>query len=148
MNNKDNNTIHKDKVVKTIAGTIGVILMCILIVWQIQFYAREYYSPFLAKKLAKDERNIKNDGCLIYAGQWNNRLDVYSLNGKRTNRLESLTTKEFPFLKKWKSYDIKFRMDFEENYSSKSKECFKVKYISTKTLWFDVDFIYDVDDVQ
>lgn len=97
--NTNGNESYKNKVIHRLVGTIGVILTCILIVWQIQFYAREYYSPFLAKKLAKDERNIKNDGCLIYAGQWNNRLDVYSLNGKRTNRLESLTIKEFPFLK-------------------------------------------------
>lgn len=144
----NDNADPKDTVIHKLVGMIGVILMCILVVWQIQFYAREYYSPFLAKNLAKDERNIKNGGCFMYAGQWKNRLDMYSINGNRTNRLDALTTKEFPFLKKWQSYDVKFHLDFPEKYSSKSKECFKVKYISTKTLWFKVDFIYDIDDGQ
>ncbi len=143
-----NHIERKDGVLKILVGMIGIILMCILIVGQIQFYAWEYYSPFLAKNLAKDERNIKNNGCLIYAGKFNNHTDMYSLNGQTSNRLEALTVKEFPFLKKWQSYDTKFYLDFPKKYSSKSKECFKVKYISTKTLWFNVDFIYDVDETQ
>ncbi len=43
---------------------------------------------------------------------------------------------------------LNFIYIFQKKYYSKSKEYFKVKYISTKTLWFNVDFIYDVDETQ
>lgn len=99
MNTNDDAT-QKNELIHRLVGIIGVILMCILIVGQIEFYTRKYYSPFLAKNLAKDKRNIKNNGCLIYAGKFNNHTNMYSLNRQTSNVLEALTTKEFPFLKK------------------------------------------------
>ncbi len=70
---------------------------------------------------------------------------IYSLNGQMSRNMINLTIEQFPFYDKWSNFNKNFESDFDEKYS---KECFKVKYISTKTLWFSVDFIYDVDETQ
>lgn len=141
----NNDIDNKDKAIKTLVGIVGVILIIIAIIASIRIVAPNCISPFIAKKMVKNTNNIRNNGCVMQKGRNKYGGALYSINGQMPQNMLKLTTKDFPFHRKWSKFNQNFDVDFDKKYS---KECFKVKYISTKTLWFNVDFIYDVDDGQ
>lgn len=125
-----------------LVNIFGIVLSVILCIILIIMVGSELISPIIAKSLARDQKNIKTNGCLIYGGKSKHGSVLYSLNSQMSRDIDDLAVDQFPFAQKWKSYDVDFRRNFHINYAN---NCFKVKYISTKLLWLDVDFIYDVE---
>lgn len=130
----------------TIKKYIPYILISVIIPIQLvlflEIFGTSFISPIIVKELSKNPNNIKNGGCLIYTGKWQNSIDMYSLNNQFAKKIEHLTIKEFPFQKKWESYDSNFHIKFKEKYI---KECFKVKYVKHKFIWRSNDYIYDLE---
>lgn len=122
-----------------IAGITLSIMLCAIL---IKVIGGLLISPIIAKHLAKNQANIKANGCLRYSGNSKHGVSLYSLNGQTSSRIRHITINNSPFQNKWKSYQSDFNMSFDKKYAEK---CFSVKYVSAKLFWFTTDFIYDTE---
>lgn len=127
---------------EALLNIFGVVIAFIAITIMIWIISPTLISPLIVKHKAKYHSNIKAGGCLRQKGKSKHGVALYSLNGQMSKRMWHLTVKDFPFHKKWSKFNQNFDVNFDEKYS---KECFRVKYVSTKFLWLDIDFIYDTE---
>ncbi|ULJ64349.1 hypothetical protein [Wielerella bovis] len=107
-------------------------------------FVREYVMPQYAIHLARNHKNIQNNGCLLYKGHAK-RGGMYIILNHRTTVLyrSNAVKKHFPFYQKIerKKFDIK---EFKNNHKDK---CLKVKYIHVDLgIFGSSDWLYDTQE--
>lgn len=135
----DNIQSKKKKIIEVILNFLGVILLIFLIIICVNSIVNILGPSMIIPSLAKNQKNIKSNGCLRYAKQGKHNVTMFYLNQRGPIYLRNITMKEFPFTRKWNSYDSVFFMEFKHKYTIK---CFKVKYIHHE---YFGEYIYDVE---
>lgn len=135
FNNKNNNLLHN------IIG--GIFLLLLVAVW---FYA--IIIPFVSARkveyLAKDPKNIRDDGCLMYASKSDKHGSLmFYLNQKGPYTLRQISINPEQSDRQLGKLIRESGLSYYDFVGVHSKECIRVRYIHNKTLWASGDDIYD-----
>lgn len=134
----------KEHLKKRIAHIFAYILLALFIPFVFVIAGIPMISSMQVVKLAKNPKNIRDNGCLLYA----NKTDKYGgsmfyLNQKGPYTLRQLSINPDDSSKKLAKLIRESGLSYYEFVGVHSKECIKVRYIHNKILWASGDKIYD-----
>ena len=101
-------------------------------------------SLIQATKLAKNPKNIRNNGCLLYAGVTDKYgASMFSLNQQGPYTLGELSIKS-DFSRKIGKLIDESNLSYNEFVKIHTKECIRVRYIHYELLGVSRNHIYDL----
>ncbi|AWY19316.1 hypothetical protein DQF64_01435 [Moraxella bovis] len=134
----------KNNRIKLMQDIFGSILLVCSLVFLFVVAGIPMIASVKVSQLAKDYKNIRDDGCLLYASKSDKHGgSMFYLNQKGPYTLRQISIypeKSDRQLGKLIRESGLSYYDFERVYS---KECIRVRYIHSKTLWASGDHLYD-----
>lgn len=101
-------------------------------------------SSFQVAQLAKNPKNIRDDGCLLYASKSDKHGSLmFYLNQKGPYTLRQISIYPEKSSRQLGKLIDESGLSYYEFVSVYSKECIRVRYIHSKTLWASGDHLYD-----
>lgn len=125
-----------------------IFLIFVAIPYMLVFIGIPIVSSVKAAYLVKDPKNIRDNGCLLYANKETKYGEpMLYLNQQAPATLRQLSINHDDVSKKIASLikkNEKSGISYDEFRTIHSKECIKVRYIHIKVLWVSDDEIYDL----
>lgn len=138
------NFINKNKLTINFYDIFGIFILFLVLLSTLGLDMPRYISNYQVQKLAKDYRNIKSDGCLMYANVTDKHGgSMFYINQKGAYTLKQITFEDFPFEKRFSKLIKDDNINYYEFKKIHTKECIKVRYVHHKFLWVSGDYIYD-----
>lgn len=140
---------NKKNLKKCCREQIALITTYILLILSILFIFIFVIIPIISSikvaYLAKDPKNIRDNGCLLYA----NKATKYGepmlyLNQQGPYTLRQLSINPDDFGKKLAKLIKESGISYDEFRKIHRKKCIQVRYIHSKVLWVSSDDIYDL----
>ncbi len=127
-----------------IENIIGIALLIFGIAVLFVFAGIPMIASVKVAQLAKDYKNIRDDGCLLYASKSDKHGSLmFYLNQQGPYTLRQISIyPDKASLQLGKLID-ESGLSFYDFASIHSKECIRVRYIRSKTLWASGDHLYD-----
>lgn len=127
-----------------IENIIGIALLIFFIVFLFVFVGIPMISSFQVAQLAKDYKNIRNDGCLLYASKSDKHGgSMFYLNQQGPYTLRQISIYPDKSSRQLGKLIDESGLSYYDFASIHSKECIRVRYIRSKTLWVSGDHLYD-----
>lgn len=121
------------------------ILLVFFMLFVFVFAGIPMLSSMQVAKLAKNPKNIRDNGCLLYADKTDKHGgSMFYLNQKGPYTLRQLAIKPDDLSRKMGKLIDDSGLSYYEFVGVHSKECIKVRYIHNKILWASGDKIYDL----
>ncbi len=127
-----------------IENIIGIALLIFFIVFLFVFVGIPMISSFQVAQLAKDYKNIRDDGCLLYASKSDKHGSLmFYLNQQGPYTLRQISIYPDKSSRQLGKLIRESGLSYYDFASIHSKECIRVRYIHSKTLWVSGDDLYD-----
>ncbi|AWY19315.1 hypothetical protein LP123_12900 [Moraxella bovis] len=127
-----------------IASIIGIALSIFGIAFLFVFMIIPMILSSKIAHLAKNPKNIRDDGCLMYASKSDKHGSLmFYLNQKGPYTLRQISIYPEKSSRKLGKLIDESGLSYHEFASIHSKECIKVRYVSGKFLWVSSADIYD-----
>ncbi len=128
-----------------IAYIFAYILLALFIPFVFVIAVIPMISSMQVAQLAKNPKNIRDNGCLLYANKTaKHGIPMFYLNQKGPYTLRQLAIKPDDLSRKMGKLIDDSGLSYHEFLHIHTKECIKVRYIHSKTLWISGDDIYDL----
>lgn len=127
-----------------IENIIGIAILIFSIVFLFVMVGIPMISSFQVAQLAKDYKNIRDDGCLLYASKSDKHGSLmFYLNQKGPYTLRQISIYPEKSSRQLGKLIDESGLSYYDFASVYSKECIRVRYIHSKTLWASGDDLYD-----
>lgn len=127
-----------------IENIIGVAILIFFIVFLFVMVGIPMIASVKVSQLAKDYKNIRDDGCLLYANKTDKHGgSMFYLNQKGPYTLRQISIYPEKSDQQLGKLIRESGLSYYEFVGVYSKECIKVRYIHSKTLWASGDHLYD-----
>lgn len=127
-----------------IENIIGIAILIFFIVFLFVMVGIPMISSFQVAQLAKNPKNIRDDGCLMYASKSDKHGgSMFYLNQKGPYTLRQISIYPEKSSRQLGKLIRESGLSYYDFVGVHSKECIKVRYIHSKTLWAFGDHLYD-----